>query len=279
MTQKEIKQLAEKIYEEYIFGGIGRPKYGVDFDKRHIIQALEMMVHKTREWHAKNLQKAHVTGSSLTDIRQPVLKAGAAIETKIITEHTKATMLENIEQNLIELMADYLDSESLQLDQAIALVKDPIPREESELHIRMAKAAFLEYKKTIVNANVSRVERGWGGHFICSHRCLFRRNTLLTYGDINIVVSTVGLMLTDTDKTGSNRFSTIGYNRHYETMAFHAADDKYKDADVSRQISFKSDCAIAELYAELRANEMHERVVAEITERLLKGEKFEPTEG
>jgi hypothetical protein len=54
MTQIEIKQLAEKIYEEYIFGGKGRPAYGVDFDKRHIIEALEMMVHKTREWQAKN---------------------------------------------------------------------------------------------------------------------------------------------------------------------------------------------------------------------------------
>lgn len=75
--------------------------------------------------------------------------------TRIMSEHAKAAMLENIEQNLIELMAEYLDSESLQLDQAIALVKDPVPREESELHIRMAKAAFLEYKKTIVDANGS----------------------------------------------------------------------------------------------------------------------------
>ena len=72
-----------------------------------------------------------------------------------MSEHTKAAMLENIEQNLIEIMADYLDSESLKLDEAIALIKDPVPREESELHIRMAKAAFLEYKKTIVDANVS----------------------------------------------------------------------------------------------------------------------------
>ena len=73
--------------------------------------------------------------------------------TLITSEYAKAAMLENIEQNLIELMADYLDNESLQIDQAIALVKDPVPREESELHIRMAKAAFLEYKKTIVEAN------------------------------------------------------------------------------------------------------------------------------
>lgn len=84
-----------------------------------------------------------------------MLAAGAVIKTKIMSEHAKAAMLENIEQNLIELMADYLDSESLQLDQTIALVKDPVPREESELHIRMAKAAFLEYKKTIVDSNGS----------------------------------------------------------------------------------------------------------------------------
>jgi hypothetical protein len=70
-----------------------------------------------------------------------------------MSEHIKAAMLENIEQNLIEMMANYLDSESLQLDQAIALVKDPIPREESELHTRMAKAAFLEYTKTVVDEN------------------------------------------------------------------------------------------------------------------------------
>ena len=72
-----------------------------------------------------------------------------------MSEHAKAAMLENIEQNLIEVIADFLDSESVKLDEAIALVKDPVPREESELHIRMAKAAFLEYKKTIVDANGS----------------------------------------------------------------------------------------------------------------------------
>jgi hypothetical protein len=72
-----------------------------------------------------------------------------------MSEHAKAAMLDNIKQNLIEMMADYLDSESLILDQAIALVKDPIPREESELHIRMAEAAFLEYQKTVVDANGS----------------------------------------------------------------------------------------------------------------------------
>lgn len=68
-----------------------------------------------------------------------------------MSEHAKAAMLENIEQDLIELMADYLDSESVQLNEAIALIKDPASREESDLHIRMAKAAFQEYKNTVVN--------------------------------------------------------------------------------------------------------------------------------
>ena len=65
-----------------------------------------------------------------------------------MSKHAQEAMLDNIKQNLIEIMADYLDSESLILDQVIALIEDPIPREESELHIRMAEAAFLEYKKT-----------------------------------------------------------------------------------------------------------------------------------
>ena len=81
-----------------------------------------------------------------------------------MSEHAKAAMLEDIEQNLIELMAEYLDSESLQLGQSIALVKDPVPREESELHIRMAKAAFLEYQKTVVDANAKATVIGLFNH-------------------------------------------------------------------------------------------------------------------
>lgn len=67
-----------------------------------------------------------------------------------MSEHATKAMLENIEQNLIELMADFLDNESTKLDEAIALIKDPVDRENSELHIRMAKAAFEEYKKTML---------------------------------------------------------------------------------------------------------------------------------
>lgn len=65
-------------------------------------------------------------------------------------DHAKEAMLDNIKQNLIELMADFLDDESTKLDEAIALIKDPVTREQSELHIRMANAALEEYKKTMV---------------------------------------------------------------------------------------------------------------------------------
>lgn len=45
MEGGKIKELAERVYREYIFGGTGRPTYGVDFDREDIIEALEMMVH------------------------------------------------------------------------------------------------------------------------------------------------------------------------------------------------------------------------------------------
>lgn len=117
---------------------------------------------------------------------------------------------------------------------------------------------------------VQRTERGWGGHFCCAHRCLFRRNTLLEYENIKIVVSTVGMMQS---LTGEG-FEEIGYNRYYETMAFHSdpEDTRYHDADVSREVSFDSPWSIGYLDADDEANAMHEAVVQEIAGRLLKGE-------
>lgn len=124
------------------------------------------------------------------------------------------------------------------------------------------------------SSGVIRQERGWAGHFICANTCKFRRNTLLTYNDIKIVVSTVGLMQID------DKYETIGAGRHFETMAFHSdkSDTRYNDADVSKQIYFDSDWAIAEIDADDKANEMHEAVVSEITNRLLAGDTFPVTE-
>jgi len=67
-----------------------------------------------------------------------------------MSQYVKLASLDNIKQGLIELMADYLDSESVKLDEAIGQMQDPVNREESELHIRMANAAFIEYAKTMV---------------------------------------------------------------------------------------------------------------------------------
>jgi hypothetical protein len=109
---------------------------------------------------------------------------------------------------------------------------------------------------------VRRTERGWAGHFIGANRCRFRRNTLLECGDTRIVVSTVGLF----ENIKGDGFTTVGFDRHFETMAFHAAfDGRYWDADVSREISFDSPWMISEIDADDRANDQHEAVVSEIS--------------
>lgn len=122
---------------------------------------------------------------------------------------------------------------------------------------------------------VKTTERGWPGHYICADKCLFRRNTLVEYGDIRIVVSTVGNMRRW--EQYKSVLETIGYQRHYETMVFHAEfDGNYWDADVSREVEFEGEWAIEGVEADTdnRANAMHEAVVAEISKRLESGEKI-----
>ena len=115
--------------------------------------------------------------------------------------------------------------------------------------------------------------RGWAGHFICAHRCRFRLNTLIEYGDIRIVVSTVGGM---EHPLKEGKFDTIGLNRHYETMAFRAKfDGTFWDADVQRQVYFDSEWAYPNLEDELAANDGHYKVVDEISEGLLAGDTYE----
>jgi len=125
-------------------------------------------------------------------------------------------------------------------------------------------------------ADVRRTERGWAGHFICANQCRFRRNTLLEYEDIKIVVSTVGLQENPLKGKGygfDEMFSEIGADRYYETMAFHAkpGDTRYHDADVEREVFFDSPWSISEVDADDKANVMHEVVVKEIAAGLLRG--------
>ena len=113
---------------------------------------------------------------------------------------------------------------------------------------------------------VIRQERGWAGHHICADECRFRRNTLLTYGNKKIVVSTVGILIIN------GKVETVGSARYFETRAFHAdkKDTRFFDADVSKEFRFKGKWFISEIDADDKANEMHEEVVLKITNKLLK---------
>lgn len=120
-------------------------------------------------------------------------------------------------------------------------------------------------------------ERGWPGHFCCSDRCLFHRNTLLEYKDKKVVVSTVG----ELQRSGYNKkctpldgfneyFETVGLDRYFETMAFMAKEnDIFNDADASKQVLFDSNWKLNDPYAEIEANEMHDAVVKEIATDLI----------
>ena len=60
--------------------------------------------------------------------------------------------LDNVRQSLTEIISDFLDSEEIATEESFARLKDPQKREETDLHIRMADAAFHVYKSTIVPA-------------------------------------------------------------------------------------------------------------------------------
>ncbi|KKM17193.1 hypothetical protein LCGC14_1678170 [marine sediment metagenome] len=122
---------------------------------------------------------------------------------------------------------------------------------------------------------VVRTERGWGGHFIAASMCRFRRNTLLECGKKRIVVSTVGCYYPpgadNSLPENPENASTIGYERYYETMAFEARfSEPYWEANVCKEISFESEWSLNECEQEtdLKADQMHEAVVAELSKGL-----------
>lgn len=116
---------------------------------------------------------------------------------------------------------------------------------------------------------VKRTERGWAGHFCLSYRCEYHRNTLLEYNGVKVVVSTVGRLCIDLI---NNTYEEVGHRRYFETMAFIAKEnDKYNDADVTRQVSFDAKWCLPSPYMELEADTMHEDVVMELSKRLVDG--------
>lgn len=119
-------------------------------------------------------------------------------------------------------------------------------------------------------SEVKITERGWAGHLCCSDGCKFRRNTLLEYEDKKWIVSTVGAYVSP-----RNQIETIGLDRYYETMAFVGKPSvvdgyTYIDADVSNEIYFDNKWAIPYCGGDSdeKANQMHENVVKELTEKI-----------
>ena len=114
-------------------------------------------------------------------------------------------------------------------------------------------------------------ERGWGGHYCMAQHCLFRRNTLLEYGDKKFIVSTVGNMRRPPTYDLPEE---IGLSRYYETMSFvDCFDGIYWDADVAKQLHFDSQWQIAIIddaqlnrTSDAQANIMHDIVVAELAD-------------
>lgn len=116
--------------------------------------------------------------------------------------------------------------------------------------------------------NITVKERGWAGHFIMGHKCMYRRNTLVSGDNISVVVSTVGNMVID-DKRGVEE---VGHNRIYETMVFVSTfENGYHEADVTKEVSNTTSnwCLSKE---ELRndsdnqADAMHDVMVEEVAE-------------
>lgn len=115
-------------------------------------------------------------------------------------------------------------------------------------------------------------ERGWAGHFIAAEHCLFRRNTLIkqTKGK-SYIVSTVGAYKLN------NKIEKIGYTHYYETLVFESkTKNGYTEADVTKEIKINNPQFIKEMKKESdkKADEMHERIIKEIVNKLTKNIKI-----
>lgn len=133
----------------------------------------------------------------------------------------------------------------------------------------MARAAFYgERNDMVIEGMVSRVERGWHGHYISDLNFLFSRNTLLDDGESFILVSTLGLML-----DGDSRYVPISDDGCYVETRVFLTRETSDFRDPGDEI--KIDKAMAnKLFSpnKYRANEMHESVVSKLIDRLLDGE-------
>lgn len=116
-------------------------------------------------------------------------------------------------------------------------------------------------------------ERGWPAHYILGHRCVFHRNTLLECGDVKIVVSSVGQLMLKRHNGLEDELVEVGSGRFYETMVFYAKEDKWHDADSTKEVAtYVPD--VKDPYDEIPANSFHDAIVAKYVEKLKKGAKI-----
>jgi hypothetical protein len=125
--------------------------------------------------------------------------------------------------------------------------------------------------------NVTRTDRELGTY---PQGMQFRRNTLLEYGDVRIVVSTIGRFVAPDEMAGilKDKHIILGPDRYYETLAWHAKKYDYGwDSNIGRgQLRFAGPWAIPHVdeTSDADANQMHEMAVEEITARLEEGDRF-----
>lgn len=127
--------------------------------------------------------------------------------------------------------------------------------------------------------------RGWPGHYIMGHRCLFRLNTLIELFDWKIVVSTVGNKL-DSEGATDEKGSKIGLDHYFETMAFwahkveHSYGDKisYWEADVTKRVELSFPTYLYDMNHDYKAQENHEKAVDEIRHLLIQQKLEYPKE-
>lgn len=115
--------------------------------------------------------------------------------------------------------------------------------------------------------NLTRIERGWAGHFVMGIKCQWHRNTLILDSDSGrgIIVSSVGQL---PDENHPDKYIQIGAFRYYETMVFIARQEgEYMDADVTRQVFPETKWYVSDYpegTTDLKAEEIHEHNVAAV---------------
>lgn len=127
----------------------------------------------------------------------------------------------------------------------------------------------------MTETKIMRIERGWGAHFIGAANCLFRRNTLLVFGERRIVVSTVGNYC----PPPIYEITQIGADRHYETMIFEAEfQSPFWEANIQKQLYIENLEWSLEYVGDNSdnlANDMHEKSVDTVMKMMQEGLKIE----